>query len=121
MWKRNRHFVAVGTGQDKTHLLSSGYSKFSIPDCSDPDLRSLQVLQDADRTGDLQFERADGAVHPGVILVRAMTEVQPKRVDAREEQRFQHFRRSTRRTDGGDDLGPSIAAHRFTRSVDRLW
>src|SRR5216684_6477013 len=43
--------------------------------------------------------------------MRAMTEVQPKRVNAREEERFQHFGRSTRRTDCSNDFGSAIAAH----------
>src|SRR5260370_191821 len=47
----------------------------------------------------------------GMVLMGAMTEVEPERVDAGEEQRFQHFGRSTRRSDGGDDLGPAIATH----------
>ena len=46
-----------------------------------------------------------------MILVRAMTEVEPKGVDAREKERFQHFRRSTRGTDGSNDFGPAIATH----------
>src|SRR5260370_20042877 len=47
----------------------------------------------------------------GMVLMGAMTEVEPERVDAGEEQRFQHFGRSTRRSDGGDDLGRRIAPH----------
>jgi hypothetical protein len=103
--------LTVGPRQDKTHLLAGDDSNRSIPDCSDTDFRSLQILQDADRTRDLQFQRAYGGVHLGVIVVRAMTKVQPKRVNAGEEQRFQHFGRSGRRTDCSNDFGPAIAAH----------
>src|ERR1700736_6826218 len=47
----------------------------------------------------------------GMVLMGAMAEVEPERVDAGEEQRFQHFGRPARRSDGGDDLGPAIATH----------
>jgi len=50
-------------------------------------------------------------VNFGVITMRAMTEVQPKRVNAREKERFQHFGRSTSRTDCSNDFGSAIAAH----------
>src|SRR5664280_539068 len=83
----------------------------SILDCSDTNFWPLQVLQDADRTLDLLFQRTDGHMDFGVILMRSVAEVQPERVHAREEERFQHFRRSTRRTDCSDDFGPAIAAH----------
>jgi len=92
-------------------LLSGDDSNLSILDCSDPDFWSLQVLQDTDRARDLQFQFAYRIVNFGVITMRAMTEVQPKRVNAREEERFQHFGRSTRRTDCSNDFGSAIAAH----------
>ena len=96
---------------DKAHVLSGDGRDLSVPDGSDPDLWPLQVLQDADRARDLQFQRAYRGMHFGVILMGAVTEVQPKGVDAGEEERFQHVRRSTGRTNCRNDFCPAIAAH----------
>ena len=68
-------------------------------------------MEDTDRARDLQFQRTYGGVHLGVILMRAMTKVEPKRINAGEEERFQHFRRSAHRADCSDDFCPAIAVH----------
>ena len=111
MRQRDRHLVAVGARDDETHRLSCRDRNLSILDRSDPNFRSLQVLQDTDRAADLLFERANRGMDLGVILVNAMAEVQPERIDAGEKERLQHVGRATRGSDGGDDFGPAIASH----------
>src|SRR3546814_1392923 len=70
----------------------------AVADGPDPDLRALQVLEDADRPVDLPLQGADCPVHAGVILVRAVAEVQAEGVRARQEQAFQRVRRSEEHT-----------------------
>src|SRR3546814_8941547 len=68
-------------------------------------------LEDADRPVDLPLQGADCPVHAGVILVRAVAEVQAEGVRARQEQAFQRVRRRAGRSDGGDDLRTAVTTH----------
>jgi hypothetical protein len=71
----------------------------------------LQVLQDADRPAYFLLERADGRVDLGVIVRNAMAEVHAEGIDACQEQRLEHVRRSACRSHGRDDLCASVPMH----------
>jgi len=80
----------------------------------------LQILQDADWSADLGFERADRGVDLRMILVCAVAEIHAERVDNREEQGLQHGRLATCRTHSCNDLGTSIAMHGAFSLAGRL-
>ncbi len=73
-------------------------------------LGPLHVGQDADRAADLFLQRADDRDAGGVILVRAMAEVQAEHVRAAAEQPAEHLGRAAGRADGGNDLRAPAAA-----------
>ena len=76
--------------------------RLTIPQRSDADLRTAEVLKDGDVPPARAAAVADGAVGLRVRFVRAVREVQPEHVDAR--------RRSARRCRSGALLaGPSVA------------
>ena len=72
---------------------AGGDADLAVPDRADADLRALQILENADRAGRFGLQRADRGVNLGVILMRAVAEIEPERVDAREEQLLQHLGR----------------------------
>lgn len=57
------------------------------------------------------FERTYRRVNLGVIVVGAVTEIEPKRIDAGEKQLLEHRRRSAGWPDGGNDLGSTVTSH----------
>src|SRR5205085_9147773 len=89
----------------------AGDRDLSTLDGPDANFGPLQILHDADRPPDLLFQRANGGMDACMVLMAAMTEVEAERIDAGKEQRFEHVSRSARRSDGGDNFGPAIAAH----------
>ena len=69
-----------------------------------PELRTLQINQDADRMLGLALDRPDRLDLLGQLLAREMAHVEPEYVHARPEQAFDHLRRVRGRPEGGDDL-----------------
>ena len=63
-----------------------------------------QILEDRDVHAELARDAANVGDDRGVILVRAVREVEPHDVDPGEEQRAQHRRIARRGADGRDDL-----------------
>ena len=68
-------------------------------------LRSAQILHDADVPAGARGNLADVGEGLGMGLVRAVREVEPEHIDAGGHERGEHFAASARRTDGGDDFG----------------
>ena len=77
---------------------------------ADAQLRALHVGENADRPVEAVLELADHGEARGVILMRAVAEVEPEHVGAGLEQPRQHLRRGARGAEGGDDLRASAAA-----------
>ena len=69
------------------------------------DLRSAQILHDADMPAGVRGNLADVGEGLGMGLVRAVREVEPEHIDAGGHERVEHVAASARRTDGGDDFG----------------
>jgi hypothetical protein len=71
----------------------------------------LHILQNSDGAPHFHFERTYRRVNLGVIVVGAVTEIEPKRIDASEKQLLEHRRRSAGWSDGGNDLGSTVTSH----------
>src|SRR5262249_35243791 len=78
---------------------------------AEPELRPLQVGEDADRPPGLLLERADRVDALPVVVVRAVAEVEPEHVDAGAEQGLDALRRRACGPEGRDDLRAVNAAH----------
>ena len=113
MRQRDRVLVAR-RARSSTKRTVSPLSSSSRPsrNGADADLRTLQILQDADRPADLPLQGPDRGMDPGVVVLRAVAEVQPEHVDAGQEQGLQRLRSGAGRSDGGDDLGVTVPSHR---------
>ena len=74
-------------------------------DGADADLRTLQILQDADRPADLLLQGADRGVDLGVILLVPWLKFSRKVSTPARNRALQHLGRGAGRSDGGDDLG----------------
>ena len=72
--------------------------------------RSLHVGENADRALEAILELADQCEARGVILVRAVAEIEPEHIGAGLEQARQHLGRRAGRAKRGDDLGAPPAA-----------
>ncbi len=69
------------------------------------DLGALQVSQDTERTPDIDRDLAHHADQVGLLLVRAMREVQPDHIQAGMDQLAEDIFRATGWAEGGNDLG----------------
>ena len=83
----------------------------TIGEAADAQLRSLKVDQHRDRAAGAGLELADRRMASAVVVVAAVTEVEPEDVDARFEQGRDHVRVGGGRPQGGDDLGVAKMAH----------
>ena len=83
----------------------------ALPKAADPELRTLQVGDDADRAPERRLDVADRPVAFGVLLVRAVGEVQTEGVRARLVQRAHPLRSRAGRAEGRQDLGGTITVH----------
>ena len=86
------------------------------------DLRALQVLQEGQRLAPLPGGRAQAVDARGVLVQRAVGEVQPGDVHPGVQQGGEHVRGVAGRPDGGDDLRfphlprpPRRRAHHYTQ------
>ena len=86
----------------------------AVPDLAEAQFRPLKVHQQADRTVAFLFQRPDGLDGLGVGLVVAVAEVEAKDIGAVLKQLLDGLRVRGRRSQGDDDLGVSVAAHRRT-------
>ena len=77
---------------------------------ADAQLRALHVGQDADRAVELFLQLADHGEAGGVVVVRAVREIQPEHVGAGLEQAGQHLGRGAGGAERGNDLGAPAAA-----------
>ena len=103
--------IAGRVGQVEAERLAGLQLGGPVPELPDPQFRSLQVDQDADRPVHLHLDLADQLVALAHLVVAAVAHVQPEHVDTGDEQLLQHFARGTGRPDCGDDLGAAFAAH----------
>ena len=73
--------------------------------CAQPNLRSRQISQNADRPLNLGGNRPNQPNQFMQPLVLSVSKIQPKDIDASIDQRFQLLARFTRGTDRRDDFG----------------
>ena len=85
-------------------------------DLPHPDLRPLQVEQQAHRPPRHLRSAADGADGPQVIVVRAVREIEPRHVHARLDQPAEGWLFAGRRPHRADDLGLAHAPTSLGRS-----
>ncbi len=78
---------------------------------ADAQLRTLQVDEDADRTGEFRFDLADDRVRLPQSVGARMAHVDAENVGAGFEQPADHFFVVGGRTEGGDDLDSAITPH----------
>ena len=83
----------------------------ALPEAANPQLGALQVGDDGDRTPERRLDVADRAVTLGVLLVRAVGEVQAEGVRARLVQRAHPLGPRAGRAEGRQDLGGTITVH----------
>ena len=87
---------------------------------ADPELRALEVGDQGERLADLILHLADDLHALGVILVIAVREIEPDRVDAGVDQRTNLIVGRRDRPDGGDDLRPAaLGSHGSTLASRR--
>src|SRR5271156_3853823 len=88
---------------------------------TEPQLWTLQISKNADRTSRRGFDRADRRETGTMILVRPVAEIEPEYVYAGFEQIADFLRRRTRWAECRDDLGaaeaPCIHLHTKPASV----
>src|SRR3954468_14466004 len=96
---------------------SGGERHTAFGECADPQLRALQVREDADGPADLPLNGTDDVAALLVILVRAVAEVEAEYVCPRLEETSDDLRTGTRRAEGGDDLGIAVTMH-IIRGLD---
>ena len=77
-----------------------------------PELRPLQVGEDADRAADLGLDLADERVAPGDVVLGAVAHVEPEHVGAGEEEIADHLVGVRGGAEGRDDLDVALAAER---------
>ena len=93
MVQRDRHGVAVLPVGNETDFIAGGDGDLAILDRADPDLRALQILENANRAPQFGFKSADRRMNLRVVLMGPMTEVEPERVDFGKKQLLQHVGR----------------------------
>ena len=81
-----------------------------LGEVADAELRPLQVGDQRDRPAELAPRLADAARALGVLLVRAVREVEPRGVHARGDERAQLLGRVGRRPERGDDLRAALVS-----------
>ena len=91
-------------------LLAGLQMHATAAEAADAQFRTLHVGQDADRAVELCLQLADHGEAGGVVLVRAVGEIQPEHIGAGLEQARQHLRRRTGGAERGDDLGATATA-----------
>ena len=111
MGQGDAHHVPVRAAGQEADGLPRRQGDLPVLQGAHPDLGALQVHQYADGAVHLLLQGAQGGVGPGVILVRAMAEIEPEGVHAGDEQGLQHLRRGAGGTHGGDNLGPAVTTH----------
>jgi hypothetical protein len=79
---------------------------------TDPQLRPLEIGDQRNRPTRLHLHGSHATSTLGVILVRAMREIESRSVHARVNERAQLFRRVGRRSEGGDDLRATFGDHK---------
>ena len=57
------------------------------------------------------FERPNGRVDAGMVLVRSVAEVEPEGIDSGQEELLEHLGRGACGSHSGDDLGATVTAH----------
>ena len=72
----------------------------------EPDLRTLQILKDRDRSAPARLTLADPPHDVGVLVMGAVREIEPRHVEAGRHQAIELVAAATRGTDRADDLGP---------------
>ena len=90
---------------------------------AEPELRALQIGEDADRSPGFGLDAADVGEERAVIVVRAVAEIAAEDVDPGIEQGAQPRRARTRRTQRRDDFGAALPPHRrvsASRPLSRL-
>jgi hypothetical protein len=80
---------------------------------ADPQLRPLQVHQDADRAFVFLLDLADEVIALLVIRVGSVAEIEAEDVGAGLEQRGNLFARRAGRPECGQDLGFALTSHRW--------
>ena len=83
----------------ETKRLARGQADTTLVETTDAQFRSLQVGDHADRTFRRRFHGAHRLVALGMLFVRAMGEVEAKRVGPGIEQGLDAVRRRTRRSE----------------------
>jgi hypothetical protein len=81
----------------------------AVGEIAEPELRALQIGENADRPSGLRFDAPDFLEQHTLLVVAAMAEIQPENVHSGLEQRAQPVAAGARRTDGRNDLGAAQA------------
>ena len=81
----------------------------AVGEIAEPQLRTLQIGENADRPSGLRLDAADVLEQRALLVVAAMAEIQPENVDPGVEQRAQPLAAGARRADRRDDLGAAQA------------
>ena len=87
-----------------------------IPQSAGADLRTLQILQYADRAAEVTSDLPKRGNHPSVVLMSAMRKVQARNIHAGEHQLTDHFLGRTCRTNRAHNLGLTLPVARLMRS-----
>ena len=80
---------------------------------AEPQLRSLQIDQNADRTAACFLDGADRRHQFAHAVLAGVAHIDAKHVDAGDEQSLDHLRIGRGRSEGGDDFGAALASHRL--------
>src|SRR5689334_15224485 len=84
---------------------------------ADADLRSLQILEDADGPPELTLDGSDRLEATLVVVMRAVAEIQAEDVGSSFEEGANHLGTRTRGAERSDNLGIAVAAHGDQRAL----
>lgn len=108
---RNPHLripdVQAIRGREFDHLSSLQVEGTAL-DLPDPELRALEICEDSDMPREAMADGSDVLIHFCMRLVGPMAEVHPKHIHTSFDQLLQHLRAGAGRTDGRDDLRPTM-------------
>ena len=110
MWQLHPQRVAGDRAEIEAEALPGLQLHAPAGKPADPQLGALHIGENADMAVEFLFEVTDHGDASGVIVMRAMAEIQPEHVCSRLKQPRQHLRRRTGWPQRGDDLGAAAAA-----------
>ncbi|CAM2186194.1 hypothetical protein PSAC2689_60296 [Paraburkholderia sacchari] len=111
MRQRRARLIARRRIEIETETRAHGEFRKTRLERAEAQLRSLEIEQNADRAAIFLFKAADFRMTLGMIVVRAVAEIQSEDIDAGLEKRTDNLRVRTGRPERGDNLCITVSLH----------